>query len=116
MSKEDNVMMRKALENISIGMGTDDDYATLDGCEMFYNISKSRKLNPTSWSIGADALEEQKRSEMRENDPYFNEFEELESKLHELMDRLNYAPTKYAEDNTWYWNAIIREEIKNENN
>ena len=116
MSKEDNVMMRKALENISVGMGTDDDYATLSGCEVIYQGRKNRKSKPTSWSIGADALEEQAREEMRKNDPYMKEFEELESKLHELIDRLDYEPTKYAEDNTWYWNEIIKEEIKNENN
>ena len=116
MSKEDNAMMRKALENISIGMGTDDDYATLNGNLCMYQIKKNRESNPTSWSIGANALEEQVREEMRKNDPYMKEFEELESKLRELMDRLDYAPTKYAEDNTWYWNEIIKEEIKHENN
>ena len=109
MSKEDNVAMRKALENISVGMGTDDDYATLNGNLCMYQIKKNRMSNPTSWSIGADALEEQARAEMRENDAYMKEFEELESDLEKLIDALNYEPTKYEEDNTWYWNETIKD-------
>ena len=107
MSKEDVLNMKQALDRIPKGIGTDDDYAVLNGRLIMYQIKKNRMSNPTSWEVGANALEEDARAEMRENDPYFKEYEWLERHLEKLIDKINYKPTRYSEDNTEYWNDCI---------